>query len=186
MRVSYTYNETDIVVIATQEYQNHPNANLVDYYKLFFQSYYGQGHFVSNDIAAKRKLECELLMMNTTYHPYIQDISNRMGLYRVSLDSIKKQIVTLDDFLVMFLHKKEYSINWQAWSENWEMIKNMITGLYPDLRDKILINHCDEVIKNKAMVSHSDSFRLTYKPHYRVMQLSEYEILKFQTLKEYL
>jgi hypothetical protein len=186
VKVSYSYNETDIVVIATQEYKNHPKANLVDFYKLFFQSHYGQGHFVSNDVTAKRSLEYELQRMNSSYHPYIQDISNRMGLYRVSLDAIKKQIITVDDFMIMFLNKKEFHINWSAWAENWEIIKKQLLCMYPDLKDKALISHCEQVIKNMAMVSHSECFRLTYQPHYRVMQLSEYEILKFKTLREYL
>jgi hypothetical protein len=186
MKVAYSYNETAIVVIATQERKHHPLANLVDFYKLFFQSYYGQGHFVSNDITAKLKLESELQIMNSSYYPYIQDISNRTGLYRVSLDAIKKGIITVDDFLVMFLNKKEFQINWATWSENWELIKNLIVGLYPVLNDKVHISHCEQAIKNMSMVSHSEVYRLNYQPHYRVMQLSEFEILKFSTLREYL
>jgi hypothetical protein len=184
--VSNSYNETDIIVIATQEFKYHPLANLIDYYKLFFQSYYGQGHFVSNEVTAKLKLEIELQKMHSPYHPYIQDISNRRGLYRLSLDTVKKQIVSPDDFLIMFLQGKEYNITWQNWSENWMNIQKLIVALYPALNDRHHVNLCRELIDNKAMASHSDTYRSTYNPHYRVMQLSEFELIKLQNLKEYL
>jgi len=186
MIVKLDYSETDIIVIATQEYRYHPKSTLIDFYKLFFQSYYGQGHFISNDITAKRNLESELLRMNSSYHPYIQDISNRRGIFRISLDAIKRKLITIDDFLIMFLHKKQYSINWNEWSDNWDLIMSLLLRLYPGLNIKSDITHCAEVIRNKAMTSHSEDFGLTYQPHYRVMQLSEYELLKFNDLKEYL
>jgi hypothetical protein len=182
--ISNSYIETDIIVIATQEYKHHPLANLIDYYKLFFQAYYGQGHFVSNEVAAKLKLEIEMQKMQSHYHPYIQDISNRNGLYRVSLDTVKKQIVSLDDFLMIFLHGQEYNVIWQNWTENWMNIQKMLLGLYPRLNDKQHINLCREVIENKAMISHSDTYKSAYDPHYRVMHLSEFELIKLQKLKE--
>lgn len=178
------YSQTDIVVIATNEHMHHPLANLIDYYKLFFQSYYGQAHFVGSEVAAKRHLEIELSKMDRLYLPVIQDISNRHGLYRVSLNAITNNMISAENYLSIFTSKQHYSIDWNYWSIIWNDILKLLLKLYPSINQPYVIELCDEVLTNKAIISHSEAFRLTYNPHYRVMQLSEFDFIQNPSLKD--
>jgi len=180
------YTENDIVVIAKTEQFHHPESNLIDYYKLFFQSYYGQGHFISNETEVQHYLDKELLEMKSVYNPVIQDISNQNGMYRVSLDAIKKGILTSEYFLSLFLRKDYIQTDWHQWSGIWNNISKLLFDLYPLLQCATLIQKCVKVIDNNAIISHSECFRLTYSPHYRVMQLSEYDLQKNAELRKYL
>lgn len=181
-----TYTDNDIVIIARTEQFHHPESNLIDYYKLFFQSYYGQGHFISNETEVQQYLDKELLEMKSVYNPVIQDISNQNGMYRVSLDTIKKGILTREYFLSLFLRKDYIQTDWLQWVGIWNNISKLLFDLYPLLQSDNLIQQCVEVINNNAIISHSECFRLTYSPHYRVMQLSENDLHKNADLRKYL
>lgn len=186
MNLSDKYTNSDLLSIAKTEYEYHPLSNLRDYCKLFFQSYYGQGHFISDEAGAKRHLDIELEKMNCAYLPMIQDISNGMGLYRISLDAITNNLISIDDFLLFFLNRQFIPIDWEQWTENWHKIMVLLFEIYPDLNDTDLASECTELTRNKSLMSHSECFRLTYCPHYRVMQLSETDEVKFKKLMEYL
>ena len=66
----------------------HPKADLTDIYKLLCQAYYGPTH-MGRELALIRKSLAEELKQNRKiYLPLLQDIGNRKGFYRVSLDLI--------------------------------------------------------------------------------------------------
>lgn len=178
------YTQADIISIAQTERQYHPQANLIDYYKLFYQAFFGQGHFIGNEAQAKRHLDTELSRMTTSYQPLLQDISNGYGLYRVSLDAVKLGLMSEDELLLLYLNSKFIRTDWKQWSEIWSSIVNLLLDSYPVLDNEKERCQCSEIIKNKAIISHSECFRLTYSPHYRVMQLSESDLTKYPELRK--
>lgn len=167
------FSEIDIISIADLEKEIHPEAKLIDYYKLFFQSCFGQGHFIIDMQTARTYLENELISMTHNYYPLVQDISNGKGLYRISLAAIRADLVSIEEFLGMFLSFKFKHIDWEAWSEQWMVILSMLSLADTYFQDRSEIVHCNDYLKQQTIPSHSDSFRLTYIPHYRVMNLDD-------------
>jgi len=167
------YNENDILEIAEEEHQHHPRALLRDYYKLFFQAGWGQGHFISDSLAAKTYIEQELILIEQPYLPLIQDISHGKGLYRISLSAISQGLISQEAYLSLFLVNKLTEISWSDWALSWNEISEMLIQTYPELDNSDELEFCCQAIKKQAIISHSEYFRLTYRPHYRVMQLSD-------------
>jgi hypothetical protein len=182
----FRYTQTDIIQIAEIERRLHPEATLQDYYKLFFQAYLGQGHFIGDINSAEKYLDEEMSLMENSYQPLLQDISSQNGLYRISVSAIMLDILSKQDYLQLFLSNWQADITWQEWVKEWQSINKTISSLFQlktdDIEQKTILN----ALENQALVSHSNIFRLTYKPHYRVMPLSEEVFSKFPILKEYL
>ena len=173
MNIDCKYSISEINTIAEIEHNLHPLANLRDFYKLFFQAYWAQGHFIPDADATESFLQQELTMFDKPYLPLLQDISHHHGLYRVSISAINQNKLTFDDFLKLFLDNRAEPVNWSYWAICWQDIQSLLLSNYPHLNDSNEIELCAEVITKQAIISHSECFRLTYNPHYRVMQLSE-------------
>lgn len=186
MNVYHKYTAQDILAIAETEHGHHPKANLIDYYKLFFQSYFGQGHFIGSESETKRHLENEMSRMQNAYLPLIQDISNGNGLYRVSLEAVKSNLISKDELLMHYLNSIFIRTDWEQWSQVWSELLDPLLEKYPELRVEADLEQCSEVMNNNVIMSHSECFRLTYSPHYRVMQLSGSDLMKYPELRKQL
>lgn len=173
MNEMFNYTKEDLLSIISCEFKHHPEAQLRDYYKLFFQSYWGQGHFIEDIRSTMTYLEQEVAIMNETYLPIIQDISNGKGLYRISLSIIRDRFLSIDNYLSLFLDMKQVEIDWTQWAEDWKHILKCIVIKNPLIISSAEIEYCNQAIEQKKIISHSECFRLTYKPHYRVMLLSD-------------
>jgi hypothetical protein len=184
--LSFDYTGEDIVKIAQVEHELHPYANLQDYYKLFFQAYFGQGHFISDNILADDFLQEELDTKSEAYLPLIQDIGNSQGLYRLSLELISSGKLSKADFLSLFLKAPELVYNRNTWASNWLLVLEKLHDILPVLLVNKELMVCNEYILLNAQPHHSDCFRLTYHPHYRVMMLTSQDLVLFSTLKELL
>ncbi|HOD17048.1 MAG TPA: hypothetical protein PKJ14_00145 [Candidatus Cloacimonadota bacterium] len=171
---NHTYfSDQDIKNIAILEANYHPQADLTDYYKLFFQAYYRQGHFIKDQLNANKMLFFELKGMKDDYFPLLQDISNGKGIYRVSLSVIKKRILTIDAYLALFLGDEILIPEWDDWTKIWQHIITLLKENFKTFNNRQQIEACQQMIEQKSIISHSELFRLTYKPHYRVMNLTK-------------
>lgn len=180
----FNYTDLDIISIADLEKDIHPEASLIDYYKLFFQSCFGQGHFVVDKSNARIYLEDELSVMTYNYYPLIQDISNGKGLYRVSLGTIRSGLIPVNDFFSLFINCLNGHVNWRIWSAIWTYIFHLLSSNGSYFSDMSNLDVCNEHLRLYTIPNHSNSFRLTYRPHYRVMKLKNEIIMKFINLKE--
>ncbi len=160
------------------EFELHPEAQLVDYYKLFFQGTFGPGHIIPNRTSAKKFLKNELDVSSIFEEQDFQDISYFNNFYRVNLNIINKGIITFDDFLNAFLKsaKIENEISYKKWLIHWENIEHQILVM------KLPIENVDaqsaelqKIIKNQQLVSHSDIYRTNYSPHYRLINLKQFQ-----------
>jgi hypothetical protein len=184
MIIYQRYSDEDVLAIANLEKSYHPAANLLDYYKLFFQANFGQGHFVMNTASAARFLETEMInAIEKPYYPFIQDISNGTHTFRVSLTCIVNRSLSPAQYLRKFLAGVSKPVDWVAWRVIWLSLSTFLQSAFPDIEDEFVSWKCLEAINDKTIISHSEVFRLTYHPHYRVMQLQDDLVNKLQKME---
>ncbi|MDP8202791.1 MAG: hypothetical protein P9M11_11725 [Candidatus Tenebribacter burtonii] len=162
------------------EYGLHPKAQLIDYYKLFFQGTFGAGHFIKDRSSAAEFLRTELETSVDFEEIEYQDISYINNIFRVNINLIKKGIISFDDFLDAFLKSAEVEniISKDRWMQYWQSIEQQILKL------KIPIKNFDfqstelwKIILSTQNVSHSKIYHTVYSPHYRLFNTKEYERL---------
>ncbi len=166
-----------IIKIIKSEFELHPKAQLIDYYKLFFQGAFGPGHIISNKESARQFLKDELKESSVFEKTDFHDISYINDFYRVNINVINKGLISFDDYLDAFLKsaKLENKINFKYWLISWKYIEQQV------LRMDIPFNNIKEqsaelwnIIKNKNLVSHSEIYRKTYSPHYRLINAIQF------------
>ena len=171
-----------ITELIKSEFELHPKAQLLDYYKLFFQGTFGPGHIISNKSSARKHLQKELEKSSIFEEHDYQNISYIHESYRVNLNIINDGKISFDDFLDAFLKsaKVEIEISDKEWIEEWKNIEKQI------LMMKIPIENIEEqstklwkIIENKQLVSHSSIYRTAYSPHYRLISSEQFQRLGF-------
>jgi len=171
-----------ITELIKSEFELHPEAQLKDYYKLFFQGTFGPGHIISNRYSAKEFLKNELEKSSIFEETDYQDISYINDFYRVNINVINKGIISFDDFLDAFFKsaKIEKEISYKGWLMDWKNIEQQIIIM------KIPIENIEEqstklwkIIENKQLVSHSSIYRTAYSPHYRLISSEQFQRLGF-------
>jgi len=174
----------NLAAIAQLERRLHPAATLRDYYKLFFQSFYGPGHFIEDTDTARRFIEQELRLMKQDYLPLVQDISNGAGYHRVSLSVLTRQLISLEAFAALFVSSVKPIYQSDEWSKQWLAIEVFLCSTYPELAAEKERLFCHKALSGNLLIRHSDNFRLTYTPHYRVMLLKSGNSVALILLKE--
>ena len=163
------------------EFELHSKAQLIDYYKLFFQGTFGPGHLISNKNSARKFLKNELEESSIFEETDFQNINYINELYRVSINVINKGIISFDDFLDAFIKsaKLENEISYKEWLIDWENIEQQV------LLMKIPIENIEKqskevwkIIEDKQLVSHSNIYRKTYSPHYRLFNAEQFSRIK--------
>ena len=166
---------TDLI---TSELELHPKAQLIDYYKLFFQGTFGPGHIISNESSARKFLQNELEESSIFEEIDYQNISYINKFYRVNLNIINKRKISFDDFLDAFLQSTELKneISYKEWLEEWENIEKQILLMKIPIENiKQQSSELQEIIKNEQLVSHSNIYRANYSPHYRLMNTKQFQ-----------
>jgi hypothetical protein len=176
------YDYDDICEIISTELCDHPKTSLTDYYKLFFQAYFGQGHFIGGRDNAISYLKTELAQMTEDYLPICQDISNGHEVYRISLTAVSQGIVTKEEFIDKFIRATEHEINWDHWQHSWVVISSILVDKFGVKTSSFERAIVQQTFAQKSLMSHSEAYRKAYHPHYRVMQLSDFDsfLLKLQ------
>ena len=139
-----------------ESYQRYPNQKLQDLIKLNYQAILGSGHLISNiqDNYQYLLKEYKSIQFDKNHILY-EEISDE--LVRVHLEAIEEKYLKLYHFLFM----KSVSIKHEL---------NQLLDVLNKIRNDDNSNEIDEYIKNGCpMVSHTDSFREEYHPHYRLM-----------------
>ncbi|RLC55250.1 MAG: hypothetical protein DRH89_08040 [Candidatus Cloacimonadota bacterium] len=170
-----------IAELIKSEFELHPKVQLIDYYKLFFQGTFGPEHIISNKSSARKFLQNELEEYSIFEEIEYQNISYINKFYRVNINVINKGMITFDDFMDAFLKsaKIEKKISYEEWLIDWKNIEQQI------LLMKIPIENIEKqsaelwkIIEDKQLVSHSNIYRKTYSPHYRLINAEQFKIIK--------
>ncbi|MBT4575288.1 MAG: hypothetical protein HOB92_02350, partial [Candidatus Cloacimonetes bacterium] len=93
----------EIIKLINSEFTLHPRAQLIDYYKLFFQGTFGPGHIISDKNSVIEFLKNELDKSTIFEEKDYQKISYINDFYRVNLNVINEGMISFDDFVDAFL-----------------------------------------------------------------------------------
>lgn len=167
-----------VIGLINSEFKLHPKAQLIDYYKLFFQGTFGPEHIISSKSAASKFLQNELDETSVFEKNNFQDISFINEMYRVNLSVIKKGIVSINDFFEAFIKSLDLKnkISFKEWLDNWKIIEQQIFSMKISIDNRIQQSaELCEIIKTKQLISHSKTYRIKYTPHYRLMNKEEFK-----------
>jgi len=184
-------NAGDLKAIMDLESALHPQGDLTDLYKLLCQAYYGPSHMGKDLSVIQAGLDQELTKSRRLYQPLLQDIGNRKGFYRISLDLIPflpeegeapipvsslpkklvkrvptdRQIARVANMILSSCLEMEIDV--RSWKSTWRRLWPRIEARYKPSQDlvKIVTDHVLEA----SIPHHSSLFRSEYQPHYRIL-----------------
>ena len=173
--------EEAVLNTAQAEFSLHPEATLIDYYKLFFQATFGPKHFMLDEISAKNWLKQELASAQSFEPLLFQCISYKRTFYRVNLAVILRKLVSPADFLAGFIASslEDIPLAKNIWIEEWQQIEQILQKSPLKIED---FEEASRKLQNQLnagdmVVSHSSVFRQTYHPHYRLFNETEFKKL---------
>ena len=168
--------------LISEEFQLHPKAELIDYYKLFFQGTFGPEHIIQNLNSAYNFLKIEIENNTIFEKEFYQNISYLNSFYRVNLSTVKKGIISLDELFHAFLNSRrlENTISEKEWLEEWNSILKIILEM--NIPIKNLKNQIEclqkKINDNELCFHHSKIYKEKYHPHYRIISHKEFDKFK--------
>jgi hypothetical protein len=150
-----------------------PDLQVIDVYKMLFQSVFGIQHILHNK--AKRYLEEELSTLETqksSDEPLIENISIDNVMVRVNLRPFKMRGLSSDKlFLAMVTSAKEPKGTQKAFLKLWNRFKSLVEACKLNFDESNLEDFDKKVKKeNYPLYHHSERYRRSYKPAYRVVK----------------
>ncbi|MCF7911125.1 MAG: hypothetical protein K9M99_01245 [Candidatus Cloacimonetes bacterium] len=163
--------QNKITDLIQKELSKFPQAQPVDIYKLFYQDYFGPGHFFSdkNNIIISLIRELDEFSDPTGSAPGIQEIGCLNNFIRVDIRWITWGNFTIEEMADLFWRSSRLELFQPLpWHEHWENITKIIIREYNGLikNDK---NKLDDFARQKTGVHHSEIYRQNYQPHYRII-----------------
>lgn len=155
----------------------YPMATLQDIYKTCYQDYFGAEHLVSDSASVRLYLQRELDECRDTdmsLMPRREPTGFRHRYTRVNLVCVVDGELSMEQLLAMFLEAagKDNAFS-DNWAEEWNKIERIALEVNPQWTDNDLQVELREAAQNKYAVRHSQAFRETYNPHYRIVKVSK-------------
>ena len=164
--------EKKIIKMLAGELKLHPEAQLIDLYKLYMQSAFGPGHLIKDTDSAKNYLKTELEGLTTEKQRYdIFPCDAFFPYSRYSLHLIKENKVSFEDFFTAFIRTANEcqppaeDIFLQGWQVALEYLSEKNISNFTGDKHTIDTLFADK----KYLVSHSNHYRELYKPAYRII-----------------
>lgn len=172
--------ETKIREAVRYIHSHYPESRLRDYYKSFFQDFYGPGHLLSDTTAAIAYLEHELKQVEApSQHKTAEFTGYKHNFVRVDLYSVKSGNIPYGAFKKAFLESGEkFQLPSIAeWKEVWSRILSEIEQMNLKIpgfeQDKKYLNEL--LSKGEYVVHHSQPYLDAYTPHYRIILYDIYK-----------
>ena len=152
----------------------HPVAQLIDYYKIFYQALYGPGHIISDERSARCYLDEELRLFTGNEEPLIQDISYIDNDYcRVNLQVIRLKMITFEEYFQSFLRSVTNERHKEDFFSLWAVIAGIIREM--SILGVEFSKQYDDLnlwLQREGDYSprHSEIYRQAYNPHYRLIR----------------
>ena len=163
-----------ILNMLDRELELHPEAQLIDLYKLYMQSAFGPGHMIKDIDSARNYLKIELNSLPEIKQRYdIFPCDAFFPYSRYSLHMIKENKISFEDFFTAFIRtaKECKPPVKDIFLHGWQVAINYLT-------DKKIVNFSDDKITidklfadKQYLVSHSNHYRELYRPAYRVLRV---------------
>lgn len=163
------YNSVKFNRVILKELFLHPKSSLIDYYKMFYQDYFGPGHIIADEGRTRTRLVDELSSYKSKNRFFYQDISCKNNFLRLDLKIIDDKNIEI--FLKRFIESSvlKIDVSFNEWALDWQVIQKVLLVKLPHLDrepDKLIVN---KLIQSKEIPSHSDSYKINYNPHYRLI-----------------
>jgi len=165
------------------ELVRHPQSQLRDIFKFFFQGEFGPAHYFRDPNRAHNHLSQELKLANHFESLIWQPVGNREQFYRINLLAIKDGMITLDQLEHAFVCSvvAPAPALWDIWKRKWRLILQVLEEDLHQLADDGDDRHIiDDTLQIPFQtVHHSDVYHQAYHPHYRLINAYHFERLRF-------
>ena len=152
----------------------YPQATLQDIYKTCYQDYFGAEHLLTDTASARKYLHLELdecRESDMSAMPEEEPTGFRHRFSRINLSKVINGEITEQQLLSMFIEAAAKNNAFgDDWAEEWDKIASVALQVNPKWRDPELIAELQEAAQTNRAVRHSDAFRKTYNPHYRIVK----------------
>ena len=172
-----SFPETAVRSMCEQMVAKYPEANLQDVYKTCYQDFFGAEHLMLDTAAARNYLRYELKelvneRMSELGMPMREPTGFRHRFERINLATVVNGEMSEDELLRLFIDAagKDNAVH-DRWAEEWTQIEAIALEVQPAWQDEELQALLHEAANNRQAVRHSENFRNTYKPHYRIIRL---------------
>ena len=154
----------------------YPEATLQDLYKTCYQDFFGAEHMLSDTASARAYLHYELsqMLQDTVVSglPMREPTGFRHRFVRMNLQQVAEGQLGEEELFQAFLQAaKESTPVHDNWADEWARIEAIALKEHPAWQDSELQAALHEAAAANSAVHHSESFRHTYKPHYRILPL---------------
>ena len=164
--VNMKINKTSKLLI--EHYNSYPKMQIQDIFKFIYQSTFGCEHMVASENAAKEQIDSELKTVKFNHSPLVDILD---GDYcRVNLEYINKGLspTTLSKLFSLSSQKKKSSVD--DLEEKIMCARQLIkSNAIPFTIDEFDTLHQEWKEKGYTAIHHSEIFRSTYSPSYRVI-----------------
>ena len=155
--------------------EHYPAATLQDLYKTCYQDFFGAEHLMRDTAAARQYLHSELEQcgeQDLSAMPLREPTGFRHRFVRINLRNIQEGYMTEEALLILFIDAagKENSVH-DDWASEWQKIETIALQIHPAWKNKELQKELRKAADLQAAVRHSEAFRNTYNPHYRIIRL---------------
>lgn len=155
-------------------HENYPMATLQDIYKTCYQDFFGAEHLMNDTAMARKYINKELELCRDTdlsKMPRHEPTGFRHRFTRINLSCVVDGELSEDMLLGLFIAAagKDNAFS-DDWYSEWLKIEAIALKVNPDWGDGALQNELREAAYGKYAVRHSDAFRETYNPHYRIVR----------------
>ena len=167
----------DVRTLCEYMVRMYPQATLQDVYKTCYQDFFGAEHLMQDTAAARQYLRYELNAitdeeMNELGIPMREPTGFRHRFERINLALVINGSITEEELLKLLIDAagKDNALH-DHWAEEWSEIERIALQVQPAWQYEELQVLLRQAAANNQAVRHSESFRNTYKPHYRIIRL---------------
>lgn len=170
----YIIPDEEVRQMCKEMIEHYPAATLQDIYKTCYQDFFGAEHLMRDTAAARQYLHSELdqcAEQDPSTMPLYEPTGFRHRFIRVNLLNIKEGNITEEQLLSLFIDAagKDNALH-SNWENEWKQIERIALEVYPAWQDAELQRELQHAAQLKAAVRHSEAFRNTYHPHYRIIR----------------
>lgn len=167
--------DTDSIRAAIEQWMaQYPESQYADVYKNFFQDYFGPGHILSDQGAARKYLERELAESDRMDGPLLEPTGSLGRFVRVNLSAIADSIIPIDAYFSAFAKSMEdiKTPSADEWRAQWAVIDSVIRRMGLQFPDE----DSDRETVGRALrsgdfaVHHSRRYNEAYSRHYRIIR----------------
>jgi hypothetical protein len=165
--------EQAIRELCTYMVEQYPNATLQDMYKTCYQDFFGAEHLLRDTATAHRYLSAEIdacAGQDLSTMPSCEPTGYRHRFTRINLSEVVTGRMSEEELFTQFVTAaaQENALS-EDWAAEWQRIESVALSLHPAWRDTTLQAELHQAAELKSAVRHSESFRKTYNPHYRIV-----------------